>query len=113
MTTGSGAKPEAATAHDTSAKISGGSGKHHDEAIVERNEVDVKMSTMTHTTASGGDSAADTAANATATANAATAKGYTNTSSAKHIDGQLRSPPSKSRHQQHQMTYPQAQGENK
>ncbi len=113
LTAGSKEEAEAVPAHDTTAKICGGNAKHHDVAIVERNEVDVKMSTISQTTASGGGSAADTTANATATANAATAKGSTNNSSSKHIDGQLRSPPSKTRHhqQQHLMTYPLVQGE--
>ena len=112
-TTGREERPEASTAQDTSENICGGIGKHHDVATVERNEVDVKMSNVTQTTATGGGSAANTTTNATATANAATAKGSSNNTSAKHIDGQLRSPPSKSRHllHQHQMTYPLTQGE--
>lgn len=107
---GGEATQNAATANDTNAESGDGSGKPDDDVKI--STMIPTMTTTTTTSSSGGSTAAAPAAN-TANTTASTAKGSATTNSTKHIDGQLRSPPSKARHPPQMNAYPlaQAQGE--
>lgn len=116
VASGSDATLNDSTANDVDAESSGG-GKHDDGAISEKkaddDNDDAKMSTM-NPTMTNVEGSAVTAASGSAVAPAVTTKGSTTANNTKHIDGQLRSPPSKVRHpqqQQHMNAYALTQGE--